>query len=64
MERHKGHFWEIEFYTSAESWINNLYIDVWFVMIGQYLKIWNLREQKNLNIEKVIFKVVIINAYY
>ncbi len=27
-------------------------------MIGQYLKIWNLREQKNLNIEKFIFKVV------
>ncbi len=24
-------------------------------MIGQY---WNLREQKNLNIEKIIFKVV------
>ncbi len=24
----------------------------------QYLKIWNLREQKNLNIEKIIFKVV------
>ncbi len=27
-------------------------------MIGQYLKIWNLREQKNLNIEKITFKVV------
>ncbi len=35
-----------------------LSIDVWFVMIGQYLKIWNLRVQKNLNIEKIIFKVV------
>ncbi len=23
-----------------------------------YLNIWNLREQKNLNIEKIIFKVV------
>ncbi len=23
-----------------------------------YLKIWNLRVQKNLNIEKIIFKVV------
>ncbi len=33
-------------------------IDVWFVMIGQYLKIWNLRVQSNLNIEKIIFKVV------
>ncbi len=27
-------------------------------MIEQYLKIWNLREQKNLNIEKITFKVV------
>ncbi len=27
-------------------------------MIGQNLKIWNLRKQKNLNIEKIIFKVV------
>ncbi len=27
-------------------------------MIGQYLKIWNLKKQKNLNIEKIIFKVV------
>ncbi len=27
-------------------------------MIRQYLKIWNLRVQKNLNIEKIIFKVV------
>ncbi len=27
-------------------------------MIGQYLKIWNLRVQKNLNIDKIIFKVV------
>ncbi len=27
--------------------------------VGQYLKIWNLRKQKkNLNIEKIIFKVV------
>ncbi len=33
-----------------------------------YLKIWNLRVQKNLNIEKIIFKVVQIkvlsDAYY
>ncbi len=27
-------------------------------MIWQYLKIWNLRVQKNLNLEKIIFKVV------
>ncbi len=33
-------------------------IDVWFVMIGKYLKIWNLRVQKYLNIKKIIFKVV------
>ncbi len=26
-------------------------------MIGQYLKIWYLRVQKNQNIEKIIFKV-------
>ncbi len=37
---------------------------VWFITIGQYLKIWNLRVQKNLNIEKIIFKVVLSNAYY
>ncbi len=34
-------------------------IDLWFVMIGQYLKIWNLRVHKKLNIEKIIIKVVI-----
>ncbi len=33
----KGQFFEIEMYTSSESWINNISIDVWFVMIGQYL---------------------------
>ncbi len=38
--------------------LNNLSIDVWFVMMGQYLKIWNLRVQKNLNIEKIAIKVV------
>ncbi len=58
---HKGQFWEIEIYTSSESWINHISIDLWF---GQYLKIWNLRMQKNLNIEKIIFKVVLSNAYY
>ncbi len=45
----------IEIYTLSEKCINNISIDVWF---GQYLKIWNLRVQKNLNIEKIIFKVV------
>ncbi len=34
---HKGQFSEIEIYTTSESWINKLSIDVWFVMIGQYL---------------------------
>jgi len=48
--------------ASSESWINNISIDVWFVMIGQYLKIWNLRVQKNPNIEKIIFKDVQVNS--
>ncbi len=34
---HKGQFFKIEIYASSESWINNLSIDVWFVMIEQYL---------------------------
>ncbi len=34
---HKGQFLEIEIYTWSENWINNLSIDVWFVMIEQYL---------------------------
>ncbi len=59
--RHNGQFLEIEMYASSESWINNISIDVWF---GQYLKIWNLRMQKNLNIEKIIFKVVQIKFWY
>ncbi len=37
--------------------IYNISIDVGFVMIGQYLKIWTLKK-KNLNIEKIIVKVV------
>ncbi len=56
---HKGlFFFLIKRYTSSESWINKLFIDVWFVRIWLYLKIWNLRVQKNLNIEKIAFKVV------
>ncbi len=66
---HKGTFFEIEIYTSSESWINNLSIDVWFVRIGLFLaeiqlwylyliQIWNLRVLKNQNIEKIAFKVV------
>ncbi len=34
---HKGKFFEMEMYTSSDSWINKLSIDVWFVRIGQYL---------------------------
>ncbi len=48
-----GQFFETEIYTSSESWINKLSIDVWFVRIGQYLA----EMQKNLNIEKIAFKV-------
>ncbi len=70
---HKGQFFEIEMYTSSESWINNLSIDVWFVMIAQYLAEIQLFENlesegaKKSNIEKIIFKVVqwvLSNAYY
>ncbi len=32
---HEGPFLEIEISTSSDSWINNLSIDVWFVMIVQ-----------------------------
>ncbi len=32
------------------------YDNIW--LRCNYLKIWNLREQKNLNIEKIAFKVV------
>ncbi len=34
---HKGQYYEIDMYTWSESWINKLYIDVWFVRIGQKL---------------------------
>ncbi len=63
---HKGQF-EIEIYTSSESWINKLSNDLCFVRnrIGQYLaEIWNLRVKKKKkkdtqNIEKLrAFKVV------
>ncbi len=57
---HKGNFFEIEIYTSSESWINIyglLELDnIW--LRYNYLKIWNLRVQKKLNIEKITFKVV------
>ncbi len=41
--------------------LNKLSIDVWLDNIWpryNYLKIWNLRVQNNLNIEKIAFKVV------
>ncbi len=58
---HKGQFFEIEIYTSSESWINKLSIDIWFVrtIFGwdtTIWKSWSLRVQKNLNIEKITFK--------
>ncbi len=34
---HNSQFFEIEIYTLSESWINKISIDVWFVMIEQYL---------------------------
>ncbi len=53
---HKGTVFEFEIYTSHESWINKLSIDVWFVRIGQYLAERQLFEnlesegaKKNLN---------------
>ncbi len=60
----KCKFFEIEIYTSSENWINDLSIDVWFVMIWQYLEEIQLFENlesegaKKLNIEKITFKVV------
>ncbi len=33
----KCQFFNIEIYTFSESWINEISIYVWFVMIGQYL---------------------------
>ncbi len=30
---HKCQFFKIEIYASSEIWINNISIDVWFVMI-------------------------------
>ncbi len=47
-------------YTSFESWINNISIDVWIIFGWDKTicksGIWG--GQKNLNIEKIIFKVV------
>ncbi len=55
----KGHFFIYTFKDLQKSWITHLSIDVWdnIWLIHNYLKIWNLRKQKNLNIEKIIFKL-------
>ncbi len=36
-QNQKCQFFHIEVSTSSKRWINNISIDVWFVMIGQYL---------------------------
>ncbi len=40
---HKGQFFEIEIYSSSESRINKLSIDVWFdrTIFGRDTTIWN-----------------------
>jgi len=40
---HMGQFSETEIYTSHESQMNKLSIDVWFVRIGQYLSEMQLK---------------------
>ncbi len=57
----KCQFFANEIYTSSESWINKLSIDVWFVrtIFGQDTTIWKSGIwQKNLNIDKITFKFV------
>ncbi len=60
--RHKGPVLEIEICTSLLNKLNKLMHGlfgndhIW--LRYNYLKIWNLRGQKNLNIEKITFKVV------
>ncbi len=59
-------FFKIEMYTSSGSWINNLSIDVWFVMIGQYLT-ENLESEGAKILRKSPLKFsneVHSNAYY
>ncbi len=54
---HKGTFFKIEIYTSSIIFPLMYGLDnIW--LRYNYMKIWNLRMQKNLNIEKIIFKVV------
>ncbi len=65
---HKGQFFEIEIYTSSESWINNLSIDVMpnRTIFGWDTTIWKSRIwgcKKNQNIEKITFKVIQIKFF-
>ncbi len=56
---HKCQFFKIAMYASSESRINDISIDVWFVMIRQYLVNLESEDAKiYINIEKIIFKVV------
>ncbi len=61
---HKGQFFKIEICTSSESWINKIvcYDRTIFVRDATILKsgIWGCK--KNLNIEKIAFKVVQIKS--
>ncbi len=58
LEHKTSHKSPFRFMHHLKAEKNNISFDAWFVMIGQYLKIVNLRVQKNLNIEKIIYKVV------
>ncbi len=44
--------------TVLDVWEPITFVDDRIWLRYNYLKIWNLREQKNLNIEKITFKVV------
>ncbi len=64
---HNGQFFEIEIYTSSESWIKKLSIDIWLLVccdrtiFGWNTTIWKSGIwgcKKNPNIEKITFKVV------
>ncbi len=58
LEHKTSHKRSFRFMHHLKAEKNYISIDVWFVIIGQYLKIVNLSVQKNLNIEKIIYKVV------
>ncbi len=55
--RHKGQFFEIEIYTSSDSWINKLSIDVYGLLGQDRVTIWKSgiwgcqKKKKNLNRE-------------